>query len=495
MSFGSSLNIPRLPEEKQLAGEENWRPYKWEILFAVQSRGLTGYIEGTIPKPNSYLQPIYPAVQATTTPWSSPTPFPEEWDARDRLVAGTIISNITDPVRLGIDETKWASEIWTALVKRFKKQDEQRIHLADTSLCQEKFDPAESTMEDHEKRMRNLIKKVHDLGGTVTDTQFRHIVISSMPPEWRQDVRSMPGNSSADAFTYFHTLWYEKEEERREDEHDTKRVKALMMAHSNNFTNNQMRNGGKLTITCHNCSKPGHITRKCWAKGGGMEGQWPKQGQAPRNKTEANAANPDNNDVVSPLATYVMSSQVDNRSSMFKSVPKPQLTTDPATRQSHSILEKTGQREAGSKDVDSNIVIPRTDCTACHSNTHLYALPMPSIKTFIDSGASEHCWVSRADFIEYTEVKGQGGSSAISGEAGRFEIAGTGTVQFVTCIGTVERTIQLRGVKHTPSFGHNLISLSMLDMRGMKGEWGQGVMSVRAQNGETAGGVWKEQDV
>lgn len=65
-------------------------------------------------------------------------------------------------------------------------------------------------MEDHEKRMRNLIKKVHDLGGTATDTQFRRIVISSMPPDWRQDVRSVPGTSSADAFTYIHTLWYEK---------------------------------------------------------------------------------------------------------------------------------------------------------------------------------------------------------------------------------------------------------------------------------------------
>ncbi|KAJ3858173.1 hypothetical protein EV359DRAFT_88144 [Lentinula novae-zelandiae] len=135
MLFGNSPNIPRLPEEKQLAGEENWRPYKREILFAVQSRGLTRYINGTIPKPNSYPGPIYPTTQVTT-PWFSPTPFPKEWEAHDRLVAGTIVSNITDPVRLGIDKTKRASEIWMTLVKRFEKRDEQRIHLADMSLCQ-----------------------------------------------------------------------------------------------------------------------------------------------------------------------------------------------------------------------------------------------------------------------------------------------------------------------------------------------------------------------
>ncbi|KAJ3861260.1 hypothetical protein EV359DRAFT_9294, partial [Lentinula novae-zelandiae] len=112
----------------------------------------------------------------TPTPLFSPTPCLEEWESRDRLVAGAIVSNVTDPVGLGIDETKRASEIWAALIKRFEKRDEH--------LRQEKYDPAEDTMEDHEKRMRNLLKKVHDLGGAATDAQFRRIVISSMPPEW-----------------------------------------------------------------------------------------------------------------------------------------------------------------------------------------------------------------------------------------------------------------------------------------------------------------------
>lgn len=84
-------------------------------------------------------------------------------------------------------------------------------------------------MEDHEKKMQNLLKKVHDLGGTASNAQFRRIIISSMPPKWRSDVHSVPGNSSADAFAYLHTLWYEKE--RKEEERDSKRVKALMAVH------------------------------------------------------------------------------------------------------------------------------------------------------------------------------------------------------------------------------------------------------------------------
>lgn len=167
------VNIPRLPDEKQLIGEENWRPFKCEILFAVQSRGLTGYMDGTIPKPTpraeDYPGPIYPT---TATPPYSPTPYPEEWELRDRLVAGAIVSNITDPIGLGVDETKRACNIWQNLIKRFEKRDKQRIHLVETSLQHEVFNPSTDTMESHEKKMQDLLKKVHDLGGSTTDAQF-----------------------------------------------------------------------------------------------------------------------------------------------------------------------------------------------------------------------------------------------------------------------------------------------------------------------------------
>ncbi|KAJ3858338.1 hypothetical protein EV359DRAFT_87888 [Lentinula novae-zelandiae] len=195
------------------------------------------------------------------------------------------------------------------------------------------------TMEEHKKRMRNLLKKVHDLGGTMTNAQFRRIIISLMPPGWRQDVRSVPGTLSADAFTYLHTLWYEKEEERKEEERDSKRVKALMAAHSNNpAAPSQTHVGSRPPITCHNCSKPGHIARKCWAKGGGMEGQGPKQGA-----TTANTTNPDDTDIATPMATYVMSTQANHEPSMSKYAQPLKPTTDPETRQNHPILrEGTG---------------------------------------------------------------------------------------------------------------------------------------------------------
>ncbi|KAJ3834604.1 hypothetical protein F5878DRAFT_508571, partial [Lentinula raphanica] len=84
------------------------------------------------------------------------------------------------------------------------------------------------------------------------------------------------------------------------------------------------------------------------------------------------------------------------------------------------------------------------------------------IRTFIDSGASEHCWVDRPDFVEYTEVEGQQGNSAIAGEAGKFTIRGIGKVKFTTLVAGTPKQIVLTNVKHMPDFGHNLISLSTL---------------------------------
>ena len=115
----SRITAPRFPESKQLSGEDSWREYKREVLLAVGSRGLTGYLDGTIVKPLPGVQggTVYPPT-ATTTPIYSTTPFLEEWLARDAITTSIIVTNTTDPVGIGIDETKRSADIWKALVTK-----------------------------------------------------------------------------------------------------------------------------------------------------------------------------------------------------------------------------------------------------------------------------------------------------------------------------------------------------------------------------------------
>jgi len=50
------------------------------------------------------------------------------------------------------------------------------------------------------------------------------------------------------------------------------------------------KQGGRKDITCHNCSKHGHVKADCWAPGGGKEGQGPKKGGGPGSATSTTAS-------------------------------------------------------------------------------------------------------------------------------------------------------------------------------------------------------------
>lgn len=145
------------------------------------------------------------------------------------MVASIIYLNCNDPVGIGIERDDVASKSWKYLIKKYESRNKQRIHIADTTLREHKFNPETTTMEDHEKKMKNLLKGLHNLGGTCNDYQFRMIVIASMPEAWKDYVLNIPGISSTDAFTYLHRIYLDKVGRHRESEKDflKKEVAAL----------------------------------------------------------------------------------------------------------------------------------------------------------------------------------------------------------------------------------------------------------------------------
>ncbi|KAE9399981.1 hypothetical protein BT96DRAFT_993437, partial [Gymnopus androsaceus JB14] len=203
----SPLNVPTFPETSQLSGQDTWRAFKDCVELNVQVRGLTGYLDGSIPKPTSA---TYIYIAQSASPIDSVTPSPGEWNQCERMVASIIFLNCTDPVGIGIECSDTAHKTWQYLIKKYEARDEQRIHIADTLLREHKFNPDSTTMEEHEKKMKNLLKQLHNLGGTCNDYQFRMIVIASMPESWKDYVLNVPGIYSTNAFTYLHRLYLDK---------------------------------------------------------------------------------------------------------------------------------------------------------------------------------------------------------------------------------------------------------------------------------------------
>jgi len=85
----------------------------------------------------------------------------------------------------------------------------------------------------------------------------------------------------------------------------------------------------------------------------------------------------------------------------------------------------------------------------------------PDILTFINSGATDHCFADRSLFVSYdTLSKPSFGMSA--GKDSTFDIIGKGKVEFQTSVDGKTQTVSIEGVLHTPNLRSNLISVLQL---------------------------------
>ena len=130
-THSTNVSILRFPKDNQLDGDKNWRTYKHECVLVLKVRSLLPYVKGKIAEPSPNANILVGQTQMLI--WSQ-TPLYEEWVTRDVTAASILVTNIRDPVSIGIEEEKSSVEIWKLLMEKFEKRVKQQIHLADTSL-------------------------------------------------------------------------------------------------------------------------------------------------------------------------------------------------------------------------------------------------------------------------------------------------------------------------------------------------------------------------
>jgi hypothetical protein len=107
-----------LPTEEKFDGS-NWAEWKELIMSAAKSRGVMGYLDGTIPRPatpSPGTDPNDTPLPATPTVyWGSKRPSQDEWEQRNAYAQGLVSLNVKNPVGHGVKLTGTAAESWKSL--------------------------------------------------------------------------------------------------------------------------------------------------------------------------------------------------------------------------------------------------------------------------------------------------------------------------------------------------------------------------------------------
>ena len=441
MSSGiPSLTI--LSEEQKFNGE-NLLQWKTNMTQLLGSKGLLGYIDGNILKP----EPTQPAESTsdtaatatptapTVTPIYSSTPTLDEWVFRDQLARGHITLNCTDIASLGINATGTAKEAWESIQQEWGKSTDMRRSHAQEALNRTIY--AEGTdIQEHIKLLRTRKAAVDNLSESVmSDETWRGIVIRSIPPtaKWLPVIPSLYSlTSSADIISTLsaHGMILGRD--------TTQKVTTSTGSSSTALATHDHSEGCK-NPKCKARKRTTHRTEDCYWPGGGKEGQFPPNfGQ----RSKANAAT--SNTTTGQNETFVLSVQV------------------PKTPGYSGIFIHD----------DSELPVDRTPMALISQGFQSFGTT--DTPTFMDSGASDTMFISKDSFSEYKPIDPRLGDSA-KAKGGQFEIIGEGNVtQRYRLPDGKERTITFTRALHTPTLNANLVSISALDRAGLTTSFGDG---------------------
>lgn len=167
-----------------------------------------------------------------------------------------------------------AQEMWNQLTT--VKESKGRLGVLATqrvlyrAMAKEGFD-----MIEHISKLRKIQEELHTMGNLVSDEDFVMILITSLPESWDNYTSSYLRSSGNKPDLKSHELIAILLEEDRRRKCQARNLATSLQAKEKGKgkTYQKSENADK---ECYNCHKKGHISKDCWAKGGGREGQGPK---------------------------------------------------------------------------------------------------------------------------------------------------------------------------------------------------------------------------
>jgi hypothetical protein len=451
-SDSTSLTVPKLRDDGS-----NWSDYQPRIERALGSKGLWRHVVGTAlePKPYALVGGLPVLADGNTLATEDQIESKEtkiaDFDKREYLAQHVILS--TTSTRLGnkIKGLKSAKEMWEAVTTDATTKSTLFLLDAEDQLSSMKLaenDDAKVHLAEIKQHFQLMVQRHENLlkmGSTISDTRFNTIVMTSLPESYRPTLQTitaaertstLTGTSSQRMKTSDLIAFLIEEAQHRviNDERSKNSDQALAAQtkkagkkKANRSKGNDKSKDGDSEITCHNCGKPGHKKSDCWSKGGGKEGQGPKQ----KKKKSDKSNKPDETAVVAN----------DDEDGLFAFT----CTSDYV-------------------DVANAIQVPKSKLGGC-----------------VDSGASRDYSPDREKFSNYRAI-----DRDITTADGRVVKAiGMGDLHITLPNRSKTTAFTFKNAVHSPDLAFTLISVRRLDIAGYTVTFSKGMCEISNKNGRT----------
>ena len=441
-SDSTILAVPKLRDDGS-----NWSDYYPRIQLAMGAKGLWRHVLGTAVAPVPYV-----ITQGIPMLHDGKTPATEdqieakeskiiEFEKREYLAKHILLS--TTSTRLGskIKDLPTAESMWKVVKEDVTSKSTLYILDAEDQLSSMKLPENEdpkthlSELKHHFQLMQSRRDNLIKIGSTLSESRFNIIIMSSLPDSYRPTLQTITASERVNKLSGGQTssiksddliaFIIEEAQHRVINEERTKTAESALAARSS--TSEKSKGKGKRKekskIKCENCKIRGHTKEQCYAKGGGCEGQGPKQ------KAKAKAAE-----------TAVV-----------------------------AVNDEEGELFAFTCSSDNTAVAAKL------------VVPNSRLGTCIDSGASRDYCPDRSKFTNYKSIQ----KNITTADGRTLSAIGMGDLHVELPNGSNKTKVVFKNAIHAPGMAFTLISISRLDQAGYSVTFNKSLCSIKNPSGKT----------